>query len=116
MVAPVVMVPVMMVPAVVTPVVVVPVVVMPAHLHGLHLIDFVLRNDRRLNVCDSRHGRRMARDRRHGSSLCAYSQQDRACDQSSTEIQEISKFHDFMPLSGGEREGMQSRRIKMNVR
>ena len=112
MVAPVVMV----VPAVMTPVVVVSVVVMPAHLHGLHLIDFVLRDDRRLNVCDSRHGRRMARDRRYGSSLRTRSQQDRACDQSSTEIQEISKFHDFMPLSGGEREGMQSRRIKMNVR
>ena len=99
MMAPVVMVPVMTMPAVVTPVVVVPVVMMPAHLHGLHLIDFVLRDDRRLNVCDSRHGRRMARDRRHGSSLCAYSQQDRACDQSSTEIKEIPKFHDFMPLS-----------------
>ena len=116
MVAPVVMVPVMMVPAVVTPVVVVPVVVMPAHLHGLHLIDFVLRDDRLINICDSRHGRRMARDRRYGSSLRARSQQDRARDQSSTEIQEIPKFHDFMPLSLGEREDMQSRRLKMNVR
>jgi hypothetical protein len=99
MVAPVVVVPMMTVPAVVTPVVMVPVVVMPAHLHGLDLIDFVLRNDRRLNACDSRHARRMARDRRYGSSLCARSQQDRACDQSSTEIKEIPKFHDFMPLS-----------------
>ena len=99
MMAPVVMVPVMTMPAVVTPVVVVPVVMMPAHLHGLHLIDFVLRDDRRLNACDSRHGRRMARDRRYGSSLRARSQQDRACDQSSTEIKEIPKFHDFMPLS-----------------
>ena len=116
MMAPVVMVPVMTMPAVVTPVVVVPVVMMPAHLHGLHLIDFVLRDDRRLNACDSRHARRMARDRRYGSSLCARSQQDRACDQSSTEIQEIPEFHDFMPLSGGEREDMQSRRLKMNVR
>lgn len=44
---------------VVTPVVV-PVMVMPAHLHGLHLIDFVLRDDRRLNVCHSRHGRHVA--------------------------------------------------------
>jgi hypothetical protein len=110
-VAPVPVVPMMMMPAVVTPV-----VVMPAHLHGLHLIDFVLRDDRRLNICDSRHGRRMARDRRYGSSLRTRSQQDRACDQSSTEIQEIPEFHDFMPLSGGEREDMQSRRIKMNVR
>jgi|ERR1700733_12059346 hypothetical protein len=99
MVAPVVVVPMMTVPAVVTPVVMVPVVVMPAHLHGLHLIDFVLRNDRRLNACDNRHARCMARDRRYGSSLCARSQQDRACDQSSTEIKEIPKFHDFMPLS-----------------
>jgi hypothetical protein len=99
MMVPVVVVPVMMVPAVVTPVVMVPMVVMPAHLHGLDLIDFVLRDDRRLNACDSRHARRMAPDRRYGSSLCACSQQDRACDQSSTEIQEIPKFHDFMPLS-----------------
>ena len=99
MVAPVVVVPMMTVPAVVTPVVMVPVVVMPAHLHGLDLIDFVLRNDRRLNACDNRHARCMARDRRYGSSLCARSQQDRACDQSSTEIKEIPKFHDFMPLS-----------------
>ena len=99
MMAPMVVVPVMMMPALMTPVVVVPVVVMPAHLHGLHLIDFVLRDDRRLNACDSRHGRRMARDRRYGSSLRARSQQDRACDQSSTEIKEIPKFHDFMPLS-----------------
>src|SRR3984957_3386767 len=96
MMAPVVVVPVMMMPAVVTPVVVVPVVVMPAHLHGLHLIDLVLRDDRLINICDNRHGRRMARDRRYGSSLRARSQQDRACDQSSTEIQEIPKFHDFM--------------------
>ena len=99
MMAPVVVVPVMMMPAVVTPVVMVPVMVMPAHLHGLHLIDFVLRDDRRLNACDSRHTRRVARDRRYGSSLCARSQQDRACDQSSTEIQEIPKFHHFKPLS-----------------
>jgi hypothetical protein len=98
-VAPVTVMPVMTVPAVVMPVAVITVVVMPAHLHRLHLIDFVLRDDRRLNACDSRHGRRMARDRRYGSSLCARSQQDRACDQSSTEIQEIPKFHDFMPLS-----------------
>jgi hypothetical protein len=120
-ISPMTVMPVTMMPAVVTPVamvpvMVMPVMVMPAHLHGLHLIDFVLRDDRRLNVCDSRHGRRMARDRRYGSSLRARSQQDRACDQSSTEIQEIPKFHDFMPLSGGEREDMQSRRLKMNVR
>jgi hypothetical protein len=98
MMAPVVVMPVMTVPAVVTPVVVVPVMVMPTHLHRLHLIDFVLRNDRRLNACDSQHARCMARDRRYGSSLCTRSQQDRACDQSSTEIQEIPKFHDFKPL------------------
>ena len=99
MMAPVMVMPVVTVPAVVTPVAVVPVMVMPAHLHGLHLIDFVLRDDRRLNVYHSRHGRHVARDRRYGSRLCARSQQDRARDQSSTEIQEIPKFHDFMPLS-----------------
>ena len=93
------MVPMPVVPVMMMPVAVVPMMVVPAHLHGLHLIDFVLRDDRRLNACDSRHGRRMARDRRYGSSLCARCQQDRACDQSSTEIQEIPKFHDFMPLS-----------------
>lgn len=116
MMAPMTVVPAMMMPAVVTPVAVVPVMVMPAHLHGLHLIDFVLRHDRRFNVCHGRHDRRVARDRRYGSSLRARSEQDRARDQSSTEIQEIPKFHDFMPLSGGEREDMQSRRHNMNVR
>lgn len=93
------MTPVMVVPVMTVPVAVMPVVMMPAHLHGLHLVDFVLRDDRRFNTCDSRHTRRLARDRRYGSSLCARSQQDRACDQSSTEIQEIPKFHDFKPLS-----------------
>ena len=104
------------VPMMTVPAMMMPVVMMPAHLHRLDLIDFVLRHDRRLNACDSRHGRRMARDRRYGSSLRARIQQDRACNQSSTEIQEIPEFHDFMPLSGGEREDMQSRRLKMNVR
>ena len=117
MMAPVVVVPVMMMPAVVTPVVMVPVVVMPAHLHGLHLIDFVLRDDRRLNACDSRHARRVARDRRYGSSLCARSQQDRARNQSSAEIQETRKFHDVMPLPKvREIERVQSHRPNMNVR
>jgi hypothetical protein len=60
-VVPVTMMPVMAVPAVVTPVTMMPVTVMPAHLHGLHMIDFVLRHDRRLNVC---HGRHLSRDRR----------------------------------------------------
>jgi hypothetical protein len=73
-------VPVMMVPVVMTPVVVVPVMVMPMHLHGLNLIDFVLRHDRRLNVYQSRYGRRVARDRRYGRSLRARSQQDRTRD------------------------------------
>ena len=97
-VAPVTVMPVMAVPAVVTPVTVVPVAVMPAHLHGLHLIDFILRHDRRLNVDNSRHGRCVTRDRRYGRSLCARSQQDRARNQSSTEIQEIPKFHDLSPF------------------
>src|SRR5580658_2094024 len=99
MMTPVPVVPAMMMPAVVTPVAVVPVMVMPAHLHGLHLIDFVLRDDRRLDAYRGRHGRHLTRDWRYGSSLCARSQQDRARDQSSTEIQEIPKFHDVMPLS-----------------
>jgi hypothetical protein len=115
--APVAVVPVMTVPAVVTPVTMVPVAVMPAHLHGLHLIDFILRHDRRLNVDNSRHGRRLARDRRYGSSLCACGKQDRACDQSSTEIQETRKFHDVMPLPKvREIERVQSHRPNMNVR
>jgi len=78
-VVPVMMMPVVVTPVVVVPVVVVPVMVMPMHLHGLNLIDFVLRNDRRLNVYN-RHGRRAARDRRYGSSLCTRSQQDRTRD------------------------------------
>ena len=99
--------PVMTVPAVVvTPVMVVPVAMMPVmmvtvvptHLHGLHLIDFALRDDRRLNVDHSGQSQRVARDRRYGRGLCARCQQDRARDQSSTEIQEIPKFHDLMPF------------------
>src|ERR1700733_199181 len=108
--------PVVLVAEMTMPAVVEAVVLSPASPCARHLIDFVLRDDRRLNACDSRHGRRMARDRRYGSSLRARSPQDRACNQSSTEIQEIPEFHDFMPLSGGEREDMQSRRLKMNVR
>jgi hypothetical protein len=114
-VMPVTVVPAMMVPAVVTPVAVV--MAMPTHLHGLHLIDFVLRHDRRLNVDNSRHGRCVTRDRRYGSSLCACGKQDRACDQSSTEIQETRKFHDVMPLPKvREIERVQSHRPNMNVR
>ena len=116
MTAPMPVVPVMMMPAVVTPVMVVPMIVVPTHLHGLHLIDFALRDDRRLNVYHSGQSQRVARYRRYRRGLCARSQQDRARDQSSTEIQEIPKFHDLMPLSCGEREDTQSRRLKMNVR
>jgi hypothetical protein len=93
------MAPVMVVPVMMVPVVVVPMMVMPMHQHGLHLIDFALRDDRRFNVDHSWHGQRVARDRRHGRSLCARSQQDRAGDQSGTELQEIPKFHRLMPLS-----------------
>ena len=98
MTAPMPVVPVMMMPAVVTPVMVVPMIVVPTHLHGLHLIDFALRDDRRLNVDHSGQSQRVARDRRYGRGLCARCQQDRARDQSSTEIQEIPKFHDLMPF------------------
>ena len=98
-VTPVTVVPAMMMPAVVTPMAVMPMMVMPAHLHGLHLIDFVLRHYGRLNVYQGRHARRLGRDRRYGCSLCGCSKQDRASDQSSTELQEIPKFHDFAPLS-----------------
>lgn len=108
-VTPVTVVPVMAMPAVVTPVAVVPVMVaMPAHLHGLHLVDFVLRHDRRLNVCHGRHGDCLGRDRRHGCGLCSCSKQDRAHGQASSELQEIPKFHDFMPLSRAEREDARS--------
>jgi hypothetical protein len=102
MVMPVVTMPVVTMPAMV-PVAMMPVMVMPTYLHRPHLIDFVLRHDRRLDTCDCRHDRRMARDRRYGRSLGACRQQDRAGDQSGTEIQEIPKFHDVMALSGGER-------------
>jgi predicted RNA polymerase sigma factor len=92
------MVPMPVVPVMMMPVAVVPMMVVPAHLHGLHLIDFALRDDRRLNVYHSGHSQRVARDQRYGRGLCARSQQDRARDQSSTEIQEIPKFHDLMPF------------------
>ena len=108
-VAPVTVMPVMTVPAVV-----VPVMVMPAYLHRLHLIDFVLRDDRRFNG-HRRRARRLARDRRHGSRLCAGGKQNRARNQSSAEIQETRKLHDVCPFHE-EREYMQSRRLKMNVR
>jgi hypothetical protein len=115
-VAPVTVMPVMTVPAVVMPVAVITVVVMPAHLHRLHLIDFVLRDDRRFNG-HRRHGRRLARDRRYGSRLCACGEQDRARNQSSAEIQETRKFHDVMPLPKvREMERAQSHRPNMNVR
>jgi hypothetical protein len=98
MMMPVMVMPVMMVPVAMVPMMVVPVtVMMPVHLHRLHLIDFILRHDRRLDSHGlHRHG--LGRDRRHGRGLCAGSKQDRACDQTSTEFQEIPKFHDFMPL------------------
>ena len=106
--------PVTVMPVMTMPTMVVPMMVMPAHLHRLHLIDFVLRDDRRLNG-QSRRARRLARDRRHGSRLCAGGKQDRARNQSSAEIQETRKFHDVCPFHEG-REDMQSRRLKMNVR
>lgn len=117
MMVPVPVVPVMM-PMAVIPVVMMPVVmVMPAHLHRLDPIDLVLRHDRRLDLCRRRCARRLARDRRYGSGLRACGKHDRARDQSSTEIQEIPKFHEFMPFHElSEREGTQSRRINMNVR
>jgi hypothetical protein len=102
MMAPVVVVPTMMVPVAVMPMMVIPMMMVPvtvmmvAHLHGLHLIDFVLRHDRRNNGYRRRYCRRL--DRRHGRSLCACSKQERACNQSSAELQEIPKFHNFMPL------------------
>ena len=80
MMAPVMVMPVTMAPMVMVPVVVMPVMVMPMHQHGLHLIYFALRDDRRLNVDHSGHAQRVARDRRYGRSLCARSQQDRARD------------------------------------
>lgn len=95
------MVPVMMMPAVV-PMMVMPMVVMPVmvvvHLDRLHVVDFVLRHDRQLNVC-RRHGRRLARERRYGSGLRACGKHDRARDQSGTKFHEIPKFHNVMPLS-----------------
>jgi hypothetical protein len=103
MMVPVAMVPTMM-PMAVMPVVVMPVtVMMVAHLHGLHLVDFVLRHDCRRGSNRRRYRRRL--DRRNGRGLCACSKQERACHQSSAELQEIPKFHDFMPLLNKVREG-----------
>ena len=85
-------VPMTMVPAV--PMTMVPVMVMPAHLHRLHLIDFVLGNDGRLDADRSRRNHCMGW--RYGRSLRACGKQDRACDQTSTEFQEIPKFHDVI--------------------
>jgi hypothetical protein len=99
MVAPVAMMPVPVMPTMMVPMAVVPVMVMPAYLYRLDLIDFVLRYDCRLNVRRCCHGRCLDRDRRYGRSLRACAKQDRACDQSSTEIQEIPGFHEFKPLS-----------------
>lgn len=87
------MMPVMTMPAVVPIMAVVPVTVMPVHLHRLDVIDFVLRHKRRLNICQCRDGRRVDRERRDGSSLCTCGKHNRTRDQSSTEIQEIPKFH-----------------------
>lgn len=99
-VPPVTVVPVTVMPAVVPPVMMMPVTMMPVmvtpvHLHGLDLIDLVLRHDRRLNVC---HRRGLGRDRRYGCSLRACGKQDRARDQPSSEFQKSPKFHDFSPL------------------
>ena len=111
-------VPMMMTPMAMVPVMMMPMMmVMPVHLDRLDLVDFVLRHDRRLDLCRRRRGRRQTRDRRYGSGLRACGKHDRARDQSSTEIQEIPKFHEFMPFRElSEREGTQSRRINMNVR
>ena len=99
MVTPVAMMPVMAVPAMMAPmVVVVPAMVMPAYLYRLDLIDFVLRHDSRLDIRRCSHGRGLGRDRRYGCSLRARAKQDCARDQSSTEFQEISEFHEFTPL------------------
>lgn len=83
----------------VTPVAVVPVTMTPVHLHGLDLIDFVLRYDGRLYLYQRWKGCSLARGRRHGSSLCGCGKQEGARDQSCAEIEEIPKFHDVMPLS-----------------
>lgn len=93
-VMPVMAVPVMTMPAVVTPVMVVPVMMMPAHLHRLHLVDFVLGDDGWLDADRRRRNRCMGW--RYGRSLRACGKQDRARDQSSTEFQEIPKFHDVI--------------------
>lgn len=94
MAVPVAMMPMMAMPAVMAPMAVVPVTVMPVHLHRLHLVDFVLGNDGRLDA--DRRRRNHCMGWRYGRSLRACSKQDRARDQSSTEFQEIPKFHDVI--------------------
>ncbi|HET7889725.1 MAG TPA: hypothetical protein VFL62_26130 [Bradyrhizobium sp.] len=102
MVPPVPVAPMPVMPVMAMPVTMMPMTVMPVHLHRLHLIDFVLGNDGRVDADRRRHARR--KSRRHGRSLCAYSQQDRARNQSGTEIEEMPEFHEFKPLSRDETE------------
>lgn len=92
---PVVAMPVAVMPVTMTPMTVVPMMMVPAHLHGLDLVDFVLRHDCRLNVRGRGH---LGRNRRHRRSLCACAKQDRTGNQASSEIQEIPKPHDFKPF------------------
>lgn len=96
------MVPVMVMPAVMVPMVMVVPMMVVMHLNRLHLVDFVLRHDRLLDVCHW-HGRRLPCERRHWRGLRACGKHDRARDQSGTEFQQIPKFHKVMPLSRAEK-------------
>jgi hypothetical protein len=93
----------------------VPVVVMPVYLHGLDMIDLVLRHDGALNVCRRRQSRRFGRNRRYGSGLRACGKHSHTQYQSSTEIQKVPAFHNLSPFLKSEKD-KQSRRLKMNVR
>src|SRR5690349_18124044 len=91
------MMPAVVAPMVVVPVAMMPVMTMPVHLHGLDLVDFVLRHHGRLNLYQRWKGCSLPGGRRHGSSLCGRRKQESARDQSCAEIEEIPKFHDVMP-------------------
>jgi hypothetical protein len=94
-----------MVPVAVMPAMMMPVMVMPVDLYGLDLVDFVLRHDGPLKIC-RRHGRRVDRNRRQGSSLRACRKGGGAQDQCSTETYKDPSRHDFMPFLESEKAGI----------
>ena len=96
----------------VSPVVPVP-AVMPVDLLRLDVIDFVLRHDRGFDVCGRLRWLGFGRNRRNGSGLRDRGQCRSARQQSGTELEKFTAFHDVSFLEVNE--GAQSRRCKMNA-